>query len=33
MQVPIPKMDIMEQFLGKKSKIHRLRPRKVKGYK
>ena len=25
------KMDIMEQFLRKKSKIHRLRPRKVKG--
>ena len=25
------KMDIMPQFLRKKSQIHRLRPRKVKG--
>ena len=27
------KMDIMPQILRKKSKIHRLRPRKVKGCK
>ena len=32
-QVPMPKMDIMEQFLGKKSKIYCQRPRKVKGCK
>ena len=30
-QVPIPKMDIMEKILRKKSKIHCMRPRKAKG--